>query len=211
MSIDPTFPYPLYLVISERDCVGRPWLWVAEQAMLGGIDIIQLREKDLSKKDFFRKAWALKQLTEQYEIPLIINDAVDIAVDVDAWGVHVGQQDRSPLSILEQYGDQLRIGWSIENLAQLNSNQVAAVHHLAVSPVFATATKLDTITEWGIDGIRTLRMQTDKPLIAIGKMNVDTAAKALAAGANSIAVVSAICAAPEPRKASERLKKMLIS
>ncbi len=210
MHINPAFPYPLYLVISEKDCAGRPWLWVAEQAIQGGVDIIQLREKDLLKKDLFRKAWALKQLTDKYGIPLIINDAVDVAIDVDAWGVHVGQTDAPPSRIVDQYGDRLRIGWSIETLPQLHSAEMTAVQHLGVSPIFATATKLDTITEWGYEGLRTLRGQTEKPLIAIGQMNGDTAAEAIAAGADSIAVVSAICAAEDPRGASERLKNQLL-
>ncbi len=210
MRINPAFPYPLYLVISEKDCAGRPWLWVAEQAILGGVDIIQLREKDMLKRDFFRKAWALKQLTDQYGIPLIINDSADIAIEVDAWGVHVGQTDTAPSNIVEQYGDRLCIGWSIEMLTQLSSSEMSAVHHLGVSPIFATATKLDTITEWGYEGLRTLRAQTEKPLIAIGQMNADTAAGAIAAGADSIAVVSAICAAADPRQASEQLKKLFV-
>lgn len=210
MHINPAFPYPLYLVISEKDCAGRPWLWVAEQAIQGGVDIIQLREKDLLKKDLFRKAWALKQLTDKYGIPLIINDAVDVAIDVDAWGVHVGQTDAPPSQIVDQYGDRLRIGWSIETLTQLHSAEMSVVQHLGVSPIFATATKLDTITEWGYEGLRTLRAQTEKPLIAIGQMNADTAAEAIAAGADSIAVVSAICAAEDPRGASERLKNQLL-
>lgn len=210
MRINPAFPYPLYLVISEKDCAGRPWLWVAEQAIQGGVDIIQLREKDLLKKDLFRKAWALKQLTDKYGIPLIINDDVDIAIDVDAWGVHVGQTDAPPSQIVDQYGDRLRIGWSIETLTQLHSAEMSAVQHLGVSPIFATATKMDTITEWGYEGLRSLRAQTEKPLIAIGQMNADTAAEAIAAGADSIAVVSAICAAADPRWASERLKNQLL-
>ncbi|WP_037501528.1 thiamine phosphate synthase, partial [Sphingobacterium deserti] len=170
MPINSSFPYPLYLVISERDCAGRPLLWVAEEAIRGGVDIIQLREKEMSTSSFLKQARALKTLTDKFNIPLVINDAVDIAVAVEAWGIHVGQQDSAPLEIAEKFGDRLRIGWSLEDINQLESPQMKAVDHLGLSPIYATATKKDTITEWGIEGIRNIRQNTDKPLIAIGRM-----------------------------------------
>ncbi|TDS11786.1 thiamine phosphate synthase [Sphingobacterium paludis] len=210
MPINSGFPYPLYLVISERDCAGRPLLWVAEEAIRGGVDIIQLREKEMSNDAFLKQARALKKLTDKFGIPLVINDAVDIAIAVEAWGVHVGQQDSAPLEIAEKFADRLHIGWSLEDIAQLESEQMAAVDHLGLSPIYATATKTDTITEWGIDGISEVRKMTDKPLIAIGRMHAGNAVAALAAGANSIAVVSSICQAPDPRAASQQLKNLLL-
>ena len=209
MPINSDFPYPLYLVISERDCAGRPLLWVAEEAIRGGVDIIQLREKEMSRSSFLKQAHALKNLTDKFNIPLVINDVVDIAIAVEAWGIHVGQQDCPPSEIAEKFGDRLRIGWSLEDINQLESSQMKAVDHLGLSPIYATATKRDTITEWGIEGIRKIRSKTDKPLIAIGRMNTNNAAAAVAAGANSVAVVSAICQAADPRAASEQLKALL--
>ncbi|HBW79687.1 MAG TPA: thiamine phosphate synthase, partial [Sphingobacterium sp.] len=85
---------------------------------------------------------------------LVINDAVAIAAKIEAWGVHVGQNDLQPLPIREKYGDKLNIGWSIEDMQQLESPQMYAVDHLGVSPIFSTRTKMDTITEWGIAGLK---------------------------------------------------------
>lgn len=209
MAINPLFPYPLYLVISEQDCYPQSWLHVTEEAIIGGVDVIQLREKNETPTGFLEKAKKLKQITDRYGIPLIINDAVDIAIEIEAWGVHVGQNDRQPLEIREKYGQRLQIGWSLEDRTQLNSKQMAAVDHLGVSPIFPTKTKTDTITTWGINGLGELRNLTEKPLIAIGGMNLDNSASAWLSGANSIAVVSAICQSKNPRERSFQLKELL--
>lgn len=209
MPIHPDFPYPLYLVISEKDCVNMDWLQVAEEAILGGVDIIQLREKDISHSEYLDKAKALKRITDQYQVPLIINDAPDIAVEIQAWGVHVGLSDTQPLAIVEKYGDQLKIGWSLEYKNQLESPQMNATHHLGLSPIFKTATKTNTVTTWGFEGIKEIKGLTGKPLIAIGGMNPSNARQAFEAGADSVAVVSAICSSTDPRKAAEDLKGLL--
>lgn len=209
MPIHPNFPYPLYLVISEKDCVHLPWLQVAEEAIRGGVDIIQLREKELDPASFIQRATALKALTDRYGIPLVINDNVEVASAVDAWGIHVGRTDRQPQHIHEEFGHRFQIGWSLELLDQLQDHNMDFVQHLGVSPIFPTPTKTNTITAWGMQGIRELRIQTDKPLIAIGGMHLAHAHEAFTAGANSIAVVSAICSSMNPRKAAEELKNSL--
>lgn len=209
MPINPLFPYPLYLVISAQDCYPKKWLYVAEEAIIGGVDIIQLREKGDDRDTFLEKAIKLKTITDHYGIPLVINDAVDVAHQIGAWGVHVGQSDVQPLVIREKYGDKLSIGWSIEDMRQLESQQMQAVNHLGVSPIFSTPTKKDTVIEWGVEGLKELRKNTEKPLIAIGSMNTQTAAHAWNSGADSIAVVSAICQSKDPREASAQLKELL--
>lgn len=201
------FPYLLYLVISEKDCLYRPWLEVAEEAILGGVDLIQLREKQLAYEDFLERAQALKAITDRYQIPLVINDAVDVAAAVNAWGVHVGQQDTAPSEIVARHGARFHIGWSIEQLDQLNSPQIAYVQHLGVSPVFRTDTKTDTITEWGLQGLQQLKCLTNLPLVAIGHINASNIGDVYHAGASSLAVVSAICHSPNPREAAIQLKQ----
>lgn len=210
MPIHPNFPFPLYLVISEEACIHQPWLQVAEEAIYGGVDIIQLREKDMSYDQFLDHAKQLKALCDKHAVPLIINDQVEIAKEVAAWGIHVGQSDTSPIEIREKLGDSIQIGWSLEVLDQLDDSQIQAVNHLGVSPIYQTKTKTNTITEWGLDGLQQIRQLTNLPLIAIGNMNMDTAAATYNAGADSIAVVSAICSSPNPRSAAESLKALLI-
>ncbi len=206
MPVPNSFPYPLYLVLSEQDCLHHPWLKVAEEAILGGVDIIQLREKKDSKPQILQKARALKEITDHYQIPLIINDTVEIAASINAWGIHVGQSDIPPSQIRAQYGDRFQIGWSIETIEQLQSSELAHVQHLGVSPIFRTPTKTDTITEWGLQGIKQLKKLTRLPLIAIGNMNLSNIHEVQLAGASSIAVVSAICHSENPRMAAQALK-----
>ena len=202
----PDFPYELYLVISEESCVHYPLLQVAEMAIEGGVDIIQLREKKLSTSTFIQKAEALKNLTDKYQIPLIINDNLEVAKAVDAFGIHVGNNDIAPAEIQKQWKKYKAIGYSIEYLEQLENEQTEIANHLGISPIYSTDTKTDTVTEWGIDGIKKICSLTQKPLIAIGRMNAGNAREIIKAGADCIAVVSAICASEHPDKAAKNIK-----
>lgn len=209
MKADRTFPYRLYLVISEADCRGRELHWVAEEAIRGGVDLIQLREKQATTAEFLEKAIQLKQVTDRYGVPLIINDNLAVAQQVGAFGIHVGQQDLPPSEIRRAWRDCRLLGYSVEELSQLENPETGWADYLGVSPIFSTATKPDTVTEWGIDGIRNLRQQTDMSLVAIGRMGRDNAAAVVEAGADCVAVVSAICAADHPREAAAELKALV--
>lgn len=210
MTVHSSFPYQLYLVISEKDCVGKDFLKVAEQSILGGVDIIQLREKDATE-NFLFKALKLKEITDTYNIPLIINDHFEVAETVDSTGVHVGNNDISP-SILRNkhfFKDKM-IGYSIEYLCQLENEHTELSDYLGISPIFSTNTKKDTVTEWGLDSLSKIRSLTRKPLVAIGNINLSNANEIIKAGADSIAVVSAICAAQNPQKAAFELKNEIL-
>ena len=204
------FPYKLYLVLSEADCKGRDFLKVAEESIIGGVDLIQLREKNDDPETFIRKALQLKEITDNYQIPLIINDNLEVAKKVNATGIHVGTNDIPPVVIRELWGNSAYVGYSIEHLEQLDTEETAVSDYLGISPVFKTPTKTDTITEWGLDGIRTIRKLTDKPLVAIGNLDVHNIKSVIDAGADCIAVVSAICGAPNPQKAAYQLKNELL-
>ncbi|MGJ1286416.1 thiamine phosphate synthase [Sphingobacterium spiritivorum] len=210
MQIHPGFPYALYLVISEADCQGKDILYVAEQAILGGVDIIQLREKHASTSEFIEKALRLKEITEKHQIPLIINDNLKVAIEVNAFGIHVGNSDTPPTVIRDKWPDCSCLGYSIEYLEQLDNPETATADYLGISPVFVTDTKTDTVTEWGLAGIQQIRMRSDKPLIAIGHMNLQNIASVLQAGADAIAVVSAICTAADPQQAAYELKNKIL-
>lgn len=211
MKLHSQFPYLLYLVISENDCKERDLFKVAKQAIFGGVDIIQLREKNSNENDFLEKAKQLKEITDKYNIPLIINDNFQIAQQVKAAGIHVGTSDLSPVIIREQWKEEKKIiGYSIEYLEQLNNNQTELSDYLGISPIFKTDTKKDTITEWGLDGLTKIRQLTNKPLVAIGNMNLKNAKAVQNAGADCIAVVSAICGASNPEKAAYELKNELL-
>ncbi|WET48975.1 thiamine phosphate synthase [Chryseobacterium indologenes] len=205
------FPYSLYLVISEADCMGKNFLEVAEQAILGGVDIIQLREKKDSTEAFLQKAIQLIEITNKYGIPLIINDNITVAEKVHSAGIHVGNSDATPQDLRQRPLIRNKmIGYSIEYLAQLNNEQTKVADYLGISPVFKTKTKTDTIAEWGLEGITQIRQLTEKPLVAIGNIHLDNARAVINAGADCLAVVSAICSADDPQKAAYELKNEMI-
>lgn len=205
------FPYTLYLVISENDCKHNSLLEVAEKAILGGVDIIQLREKNDSTEDFLIKAKGLKEITDKYAIPLIINDNLEVAKAINSAGIHVGNSDIPPSEIREKWHNNKKyIGYSVEYLQQLDNNKTTLSDYLGISPIFSTSTKKDTVTEWGLDGISTIRALTNKPLVAIGNINKNNAKEIIDAGADCIAVVSAICGSKNPEKEAYELKNILL-
>jgi len=207
--LHPDFPYPLYLVISEKHCIYFPFLEVAKQALEAGIRVIQLREKDCSTAQYITKAEQLKRLTDLYDAKLIINDSLEVTKAVQAWGIHVGQNDISPNKIVQNTNNIQCIGWSIENEKQLLQEDLKHVNYLGVSPIFSTPTKTDTTTEWGLQGLKKMRQLTKLPLIAIGGVNVDNLEQIIKSGANSIAVVSAICASKNPYLSTRQLKNKI--
>jgi thiamine-phosphate pyrophosphorylase len=203
------FPFRLYLVISEESCRGRDFLQVVEQAILGGVDIVQLREKKASDVEFTEKALRLQDVLIKSSIPLIINDNLRVARKVGAYGIHVGNNDLTPSFIRSVWKNCQSIGYSIEYLEQLQNKEAELSDCLAVSPVFKTLTKKDTVTEWGLEGVSQIRKLTDKPLIAIGNMNTDNVYDVVKAGADCIAVASAICLAKNPMKAASEIRNQI--
>ncbi|NDV16510.1 thiamine phosphate synthase [Muricauda sp. TY007] len=212
MKLHSQFPYALYLVISEEACRGKDILKVAEQAIQGGVDIIQLREKQLNEPLFLERAKRLREITEKYGVPLIINDNPTITSKVNAAGIHVGNNDIRPTTLRQQppFKEKL-IGYSIEYLTQLDNLQTMVSDYLAISPVFRTDTKTDTVTEWGLEGISKIRQLTPKPLVAIGNLHAKNAKTVTKAGADCIAVVSAICGADQPQRAAYELKNAILT
>ena len=203
------FPYRLYLVVSQHDCLGRDIVWVTEQAVKGGVDVVQLREKHLSTANFTTTALRLKAMLDSYDVPLIINDNLEVAKACGAAGIHVGTTDIAPSKIKALWPQCGILGYSIEHLDQLYTAEVEHADYLGISPVYSTPTKTDTVTEWGLEGILTIRGLTGKPLIAIGSMNVDNARNVVRAGADCIAVVSAICGADDPAKAAHEIRTQI--
>jgi thiamine-phosphate pyrophosphorylase len=200
------FNYKLYLVTNTEACCGRDFFEVVEAAIKGGVDIVQIREKDLDEKDFLDKTLRLKELLYKYNVPLIVNDSLAVAMRSNASGLHVGNSDAPPTTVKDQWPDCSILGYSVEHLDQLKSDNAAVSNYIALSPIFATKTKTDTIVEWGLEGIRLVRSLTNKPLVAIGNVNATNAASIIAAGADCLAVVSAICSAQDPEWAAADIR-----
>ena len=194
----------LHLVTDSALCGERGVLAVVEAAVRGGARVVQLREKTLATRAFVERARALKALLQPLGVPLIVNDRLDVALACGADGVHVGQDDLSPRD-MRRWLPQGLIGLSIERIEQLDAAERLPVDYYGASPVFATATKADAAPALGLDGLRALRVRTARPLVAIGGIGEHNAAAVMAAGADALAVVSALCAAPDPEDAARRL------
>jgi thiamine-phosphate pyrophosphorylase len=206
MMLHKEFPYRLYLVTDEKACLGRDLIKITEAAVQGGVDLVQLREKDLGENEFIQKALRLKEMLDRYQVPLIINDNLNVAKACGAAGIHVGNSDRSPVDIRSEWRAHYMIGYSIEEQSQVTSAAASHADYLGISPVFHTPTKTDTITEWGLEGVRKIRTLCSKPLVAIGGIKSENAFAVMSAGADCLAVVSAICSAPDPARAAETIR-----
>ena len=195
----------LYLVTDRKLCGDRQLEDVVHQALKGGVAYVQLREKDVSTRFFIEEAQKIKILTVQFRVPLIINDRLDVALAAGADGVHIGREDMPYETARKLMGPRAIIGLSAENWDDVVKAQDLDVNYLGVSPVFETPTKTDTKGNWGLDGLARIKAYSNHPLVAIGGLNASNAEDAVKAGADCIAVVSAICAAPDPLRASREL------
>lgn len=195
----------LYLV-TDRGLVGdRALQEVVEQAVAGGVSWVQIREKDATTQSFLAEALALKPLLARHNVPLIINDRLDVALAVEADGVHIGRDDMPYPVARKLLGPHAWIGLSVETPEHVLAANDYDVDYIALSPIYATPTKTDTRTVWGSEGVRWVRKQSRHPLVAIGGLHAGNVALVVEAGADCVAVVSAVCAALDPRQAAAEL------
>lgn len=201
----------LYLVTDQSSAGGRTLTDVVAAAVQGGVTCVQLREKQLNTRDFFAQAIAFKALLAPHHIPLVINDRIDVALACGAQGVHLGQGDMPVAQARRLLPPDVFIGWSVETMDDVARSASLSVDYLGVSPIHATPTKADTQAPWGLDGLRKVRSATALPLVAIGGIHAGNARAVLAAGADGLAVVSALCSAPDPCAAAAALRKLMDS
>ena len=200
----------LYLVTDRDLSLGRSLEEVVCEAVAGGVTIVQLREKDAATGEFVELARRLMAVLKPLGVPLIINDRVDVALAVDADGVHIGQSDMSYADARRLLGPDKIIGLSVENFEDLEAANELDVDYIGISPVYGTPTKTDTAEPFGLEGLRKAVQMSVHPTVAIGGMNASTVQDVMAAGTDGVAVVSAICSAPSPRAAAaELVSKML--
>ena len=200
----------LYLVTDRPLSLGRPLEEIVEGAVEGGVTIVQLREKEAPTGEFVALAKRLKAVLAPLGISLIINDRVDVALASDADGVHIGQSDMPYEDARRLLGSDKIIGLSVENFEDLERANALDVDYVGISPVYGTPTKSDTAEPFGLEGLRRAVAMSVHPTVAIGGMNSSTIAEVMQAGTDGVAVVSAICSAPSPRKAAEELKEIVM-
>ena len=203
------FDLSLYLVTDQNLSKGRSHEYIVEEAVKGGVTIVQLREKDISSREFYELAKSLKSLLKPLNIPLIINDRLDIALAVDADGLHIGQNDMPYPIARKLLGKDKIIGMSVETIEQAREANNVVVDYIGLSPVFSTNTKLDINTPLELSGIKEIAGFTKHKTVAIGGINSLNAESVIARGVDGIAVISAIVSHENPQEAAFNLKTII--
>ncbi len=196
--------YTLYLCTDRGLMRSSTIEETVEQAIIGGTGVVQLREKDIDAKDFYEMAVRLKQITDHYHVPLIINDRVDIALACDAAGVHIGQRDIPAKQVRKMIGENKLLGVSASTLEEAVQAVEDGADYLGIGAMYATNTKEDaeivTISE-----LKRIREAVDVPIVVIGGINLDTLDNFKGYGIDGLAVVSAIMAAEDAEAAAREL------
>ena len=201
-------PYSLYLVTDTDLCPRGKLLDVVEAAIRGGVTLVQLREKEISSRAFYEEARALKQITDRYGVPLIINDRLDIMLAVDAAGLHIGQSDIPAEAARRIMGPDKLLGLSAGTVQQAVAAKANGADYIGVGAVFPTATKRDAV--WiGRETLRQIKAAAELPVVGIGGINAGNISQIYGSGIDGVAVVSALMGGEDPRAAAEELKEMV--
>lgn len=199
--------YTLYLC-TDRDLMSTNTIEEAvEKSIKGGVTLVQLREKDCSSLDFYNTAVRVKAITDSYNIPLIINDRVDVALAVDAAGVHIGQSDFPADVVRKILGDDKIIGVSTATVDEAVKAQNDGADYIGVGAMFPTSTK-DNARSVTMESLAEIRKSIKIPIVAIGGINEKNAAQFKGTGIDGLAIISAIIAKPDIEAAARNLKKI---
>lgn len=203
------FDLTLYLVTDSTDKNEAEFLEIIKQACDGGITLIQLREKDKTGLEYLKLAEKVKQVTDKYNIPLIIDDRIDIAMAVDASGVHVGQSDIPVYAARKMLGNNKIVGATAKTLEQAKKAKEDGADYLGVGAIYPTTTKVITvITE--VSTLNDIAVQTNMPIVAIGGLNSSNMHVLYDSMADGIAVVTAIMKSADPYEAAKSLKQQVL-
>lgn len=200
--------YSLYLV-TDRDILGKRDICTAvEEAILGGVTIVQLREKHISSLDFYEIALKVKAVTDKYNIPLLINDRLDVALAVDAAGVHLGQSD-FPCEVARRLiGRDKILGFSVSTLEEAMEAEQSGADYLGVGAMFPTSTKLDACTV-KLKTLEEIKKAVNIPIVAIGGINEQNYTALEPSDIDGIAIISAILGKEDIRGAASCFKLKL--
>jgi thiamine-phosphate pyrophosphorylase len=201
----------LYAIIDPAQTSGRSSLEVAEQLLAAGVRLIQLRDKEASSRELYSTAKQICERVRRAGGIFIVNDRADVALAVDADGVHLGQDDLPVDAARTLLGPDKLIGHSTHTVAQCAVARHSPVDYLAIGPIFSTKSKKNPDAIVGLEGLRQVRQAVSVPLTAIGGITLETAPAVLAAGADSVAVIRDLVGAPNIRARAEEFLKVLKS
>ena len=199
--------YSIYLVTDDGCLQGRPLIDCVREALEGGVTLVQYRAKTASSAEMYAKALQLKALCDSFNVPLIINDRLDIAMAVGAAGVHLGQDDLPCAAARKLLGEDYLIGVSAHNPAEAAEALQSGADYLGCGAVFGTATKAD-VKKLGTDGLAAICREKGLPVVGIGGVTADNYREVRAAGADGAAIVSGILAQPDISATVEAIAKV---
>ena len=203
-----SLPSPLYVILDREAARGRDMRWLLDAVLAGGCRMVQLREKRMPLADVYALARALAERCRQTGALFIVNDRADLALAVGADGLHVGQGDLPAAAARRLLPPDRILGVSTHGVEQARQALADRADYVAVGSIFPTGTKAE-FQLVGPDLVRTLRPEIPVPLVGIGGITLDNAQEVIAAGADAVAVISAVCAAPDPEAATRRLMERL--
>jgi len=202
--------FHLYVLTAQNLSRGRPNEEVIEEAIAGGADVIQLWDKGRTTRELLQEAQKLREITREKGVPLIINDRVDLALAADADGVHLGQDDLPLEWGRKMLGDDKIIGISTQTVEQAIQAEKDGADYVAVSAIFSTPTKPDA-TPLGLESITDIKRNVSIPVVAIGGIKAENVVQVGAAGADCIAVISAVVSAVDIKEAARNLRKKFLA
>jgi thiamine-phosphate pyrophosphorylase len=197
--------YVLYLVTDRDILEDRDLFTAVEQALKGGVTVLQLREKTASSRDFYHLAVRMKELATAYQVPLIINDRLDIALAVDAGGLHVGQDDLPITEARRILGPGRILGYSVSTVEEAVYGEQNGADYLGAGPVYATGSKADAVSPIGADSLRRIKQSVTIPVVGIGGIGEANIIEVKRAGVDGASVISAIMGSRDPERAASAL------
>ena len=201
--------FDLYLVTDRDQTGGRDLLWVLERALEGGVRAVQLREKDLGGRELFVLAEKTKRLCERYQANLFVNDRVDVALGVDADGVHLGGDSMPVRAARELLGAEKLIGVSTHSINEASEAEREKADFILFGPVYFTASKAAYGEPQGLGRLKKVVEKISLPVYAIGGVKVENIAEVKETGVRGIALISAVLSASDPRAATRRILETL--
>ncbi|MGN7311892.1 thiamine phosphate synthase [Alkalicoccobacillus gibsonii] len=197
--------FRLYAITGEEFHPGKELVEVMEQAILGGVDIIQLRDKKSSKLEVLKKAQKLRELTKKYDVPFIVNDHIDVALAVEADGIHVGQDDLPLADVRKIVGPDMIIGISTHKLEEAKKAEEGGADYIGVGPIFPTNSKEDVVDPVTTSYIQQIETDITIPYVAIGGIKRHNLKEVMAAGAKRVCMITEIVEATDVRARCEEI------
>jgi thiamine-phosphate pyrophosphorylase len=207
----PTPGFDFYLVTDRTQTRGRDLLWVLEESLQGGVNAVQLREKDLGGKDLFDLAEKTRRLCERYQAPLFINDRIDVALAVDAAGVQLGRASLPIETARALLGQQKLIGYSIHSLEEVAAAENGGADFVLFGPIYFTLSKARFGAPQGLTALKKIVEVSTLPVYAIGGITAENAMEVRRAGVRGIALIAGVIAADHPKDAASAISRLLRS